>query len=514
MKLYFMKNIRRNSKQYIENNKLKTYYSFCIVRIIIRYLPFVIHHKIISTRPTIDALGNIRKYRHTDWGLLIISSLLGIIVGLFVTLFHWTMGLAETVFNELYFKAGSIIPWKIILFPLIPAIGGLGVGILRKTMFKNATIEGLNSLVNNLVYKDGKMDWRNSFKSIIFAALLIGSGGGAGREGPTIVLGSSLGSTFSQLLRLKAPQLRVLCGSGAAAAISAIFNAPLGGIVFALEAIIGGISIRAFAPLVISSVLATATTRILVGNNPLLVAPTLTIVNITDFIFLAIAGMLSGFVAIYYLKTYDRTSRIVVKAVKPFPNILKPAIGGFAAGIILLFLPTMLETTYNPINWVISGEGLPLLKNSLFQDVMKYFTNENIIILFLVIAALTVILKPVSNAITLASSGAGGTMAPVLKTGAMFGFIFGSLLSIVFPTVSPGLFALVCTAALLAGTFQLPLAGGIILFEICHNYDLILPLVFSSVFASFIVQKSGIKTFNPLQKEFVDDEEQIHPKLK
>jgi len=131
------------------------------------------------------------------------------------------------------------------------------------------------------------MDWKNSFKSIIFAALLIGSGGGAGREGPTIVLGSSIGSTFAQLLRLKPQQLRVLCGSGAAAAISGIFNAPLGGIVFALEAIIGSISIKAFAPLVVSSVLATATTRILVGNNPLLIAPKIEDVYLFDYVFLA-----------------------------------------------------------------------------------------------------------------------------------------------------------------------------------------------------------------------------------
>jgi CIC family chloride channel protein len=506
------KNIEKKQKEKVnyslKDSLFKSYY------FLKQYLPSLIKFTVLSSRPILNAFGDIRKYRHSDWGLLLTASFLGIIIGFFVTLFHWSMEWAEIFFSNLHSQAGEIIPWQIIVFPLIPAVGGLLVGILRKTIFKGATIEGLDSLIYAIVNRDGRMDWRNSFKSITFAALLIGSGGGAGREGPTIVLGSSLGSSFAQLLRLKPQQVRVLCGAGAAAAISGIFNAPLGGIVFALEAIIGGISIRAFAPLVISSVLATATTRILVGNQPLLIAPIIMEVQLFDYFFLAIAGILSGFIAIYYLKTFEKTSKIVNSAIKPFPEILKPAIGGFAVGLILLALPTMLEITYNPINHVIAGNGMPLIGNSIWLNFTKYFNKDTIVILFILVATATFLIKPISNSISLTSSGAGGTMAPVLKAGAMFGFVFGSVLAVINPGSSVGLYAIVCAAAVLSGTFQLPLAGGIILFEICHNYDLILPLVFASVISSFIVQKSGIRTFNPLQKEYVDDEEQIHPTLK
>ena len=116
------------------------------------------------------------------------------------------------------------------------------------------------------------------------------------------------------------------------------------------------------------------------------------------------------------------------------------------------------------------------------------------------VAVATVLVKPISNAISLGSGGAGGTMAPVIKVGAMFGFCFGAVIDIFFPEMSPGLYALVGAAAVLAATYQIPLTGGIVLFEICHNYDLMLPLVFSSVFAAFIVQKMGIKSFNPIAK--------------
>lgn len=506
--LYRSENNKKNSKNRFSNPLSP------IFHLIKRHLPTLLQFRILTKKSSFEAIGSIRRYRHTDWGLLISAGLVGILIGFAVAIFHWAMEYGESIFHTIYHEASSLIHWQLIIFPLIPALGGLGLGILQKTLFRSATIEGMDSLIHTLVYRNGKMNWRNSFKSIVYAALQIGSGGGAGREGPTIVLGSSLGSTFAQILRLRPQQMRILCGSGGAAAISAIFNAPLGGIVFALEAIIGGTSIRAFTPLVISSVLATATTRILVGNNPLIVSPQIMNVNIMDYFLLALAGMMSGFVAIYYLKTFDKTSQWTLKVVKKFPDMLRPAIGGLMAGIVLLFLPTMLETTYSPINDVIAGNGLPLIKNSILQNLPNLLSPTNITLLLIFVSIATVILKPISNAFSLASSGVGGTMAPVLKVGAMFGFVLGSLLQLVYPNASPGLYALVCAGAVLAGTFQVPLTGGIILFEISRNYNLILPLVFSSVFASFIVQRSGVRTFNPLQKEFVVDEEALYPILK
>jgi chloride channel protein, CIC family len=502
-----------------EKIRLKEYYHLVVdtINFIIIYISrrfsYLFNQTILTTRPTIVKIGSISRYRHTDYGLIASSATVGIIIGIFVVIFHKAVEFAEEVFKNITFHSDGIIPWQIIIFPFIPAIGGLAIGIMKKTLFKGATIEGLDSLIQALIYRDGKIDWRNSFKSIFFAALSIGSGGGAGREGPTVVLGASLGSTIAQIFRLMPEQLRILCGSGAAAAISAIFNAPLGGIIFAMEAIIGETRIRTFVPLVISSVLATATARLFLGDNPLIITPEVFTVHLADYFLLAAAGMLSGAMSVYFLKAYYWTSEKTREFLQPFPEFLKPAIGGLMVGIILLILPTMWETTYNPINYVIAGKGMPLLNNSIFENIKEFFKGDSIFILWILVAAATVLIKPISNALTLASGGAGGTLAPVIKVGAMFGFCFGSILQLIFPDTSPGLYAIVCAGAALAGSFQMPLAGGIILFEICRNYDLILPLIFSSVFASFIVQKSGIRTFNPLQGEFVDDEEKLHPLL-
>ncbi len=428
-------------------------------------------------QPTIVIIGQIKNYRHTDYALLLIASITGVLIGLFTVVFHRVLELAEQLFHTVFLAAETIAPVRLLVFPLIPALGGLAVGMLNQTVFRGVGGVGLLTVARALAFSDGKLHWRHSLRAILTAALSIGSGGGAGREGPSVLLGASIGSTLGQIFQLSPEQLRILCGSGTAAAISAIFNAPLGGIVFALEAIMGEVEIRSFVPLVVASVLATATTRLFVGNNPLLISPDLGIPDFSEYILLAIAGMLSGFVALYFLTAYRKVFRAIYRFLLPIPFVWRPAIGGLLAGILVVLLPTMLETTYEPINQAISGKGI------------------------LWIAALSVLAKPISNAITLGSGGAGGTMAPALKTGALFGFCLGSIIQLVLPETQPGFYALVCAAAVLAGTFQIPLAGGIILFEISGNYDLILPLLFSSVFASFIVQRFNVRTFNPIQEK-------------
>lgn len=453
-------------------------------------------------------------YKDSDYGTLIVSSIIGALIGLFVYLFHEVMLLSLSAVQFLFTDRKYMTKWGFFIFPFLTMFGGLLIGILRQTLFKNITQEGMGTVIKALVYNEGRIDWRNSFKSILFSALSISTGGGAGREGPTIVLGATIGSSVSQFFKLKPDSIRIFCGAGAAAAISAIFNAPLGGIIFATEAIIGDISIRSFVALVVASITSTATTRILVGDHPLLIAPQLSTVPLNEYMYLGIAGVLSGFVAVYFLKVYYSTTDITNRLLKKVPAPLKPALGGLVVGIMAVLFPTMLESTYTPINTVIAGEGYALLDMSFFEYFVPFIHNNYHYILFLLMALASTMLKPISNAITLASGSSGGTFAPAIKTGAMFGFAFGLVLQFIMPNANPGLYATVCAGAVLAGTYQAPLAGGIILFEISKNYDLILPLVLSSVLASFFVQKAKVKTFNALQKELVDDEERMHPVLK
>jgi len=459
-------------------------------------------------------INKLIKYKDNDYFELIISSLIGIIIGFFVFIFHETMIFFLTLFQTATGSNYGISNVGVFVLPIVAMLGGLLIGILRKTIFRNVTIEGLESVINALIYKDGKILWGNSFKAILLAAISIASGGGAGREGPTIVLGASLGSTISQIFNLDKRKIRTYCGSGAAAAISAIFNAPLGGIIFATEAIIGDLSIKSFVTLVVASITATATTRLLVGNNPLLISPEFVDVSLLELIPLGISGITSGFIAIYYLKAYDWTSNLTKNSIRKLPDYLKPALGGLIVGSLAALLPTLLETTYQPINNAIRGNGYGLLKLSFLEYGIYFIDKKYHIFLFMLISLLTLIIKPISNAITIASGSAGGTFAPAIKAGAMYGLLYGLTLKMIFPETNVGLYAIVCSGAVLSGVYQAPLTGGIILFEISRNYNLILPLVLSSVLSSFIVQKFKIKTFNALQREIVDNEERLHPMLK
>ena len=147
----------------------------------------------------------------------------------------------------------------------------------------------------------------------------------------------------------------------------------------------------------------------------------------------------------------------------------------------LIFLPWLLETTYKPINMAISG------------------SMSSVWWIGVLLAIATIILKPITNAVTLASGGEGGTFAPALKVGALFGFVFGMLLSLVFPTTPVGLYAVVCAGGVLAGTFRAPLTGGILLFEVSGNYELLLPLLFSSVVSVYIIRRLRVQTFNSIE---------------
>ncbi len=422
----------------------------------------------------IGLVRRILRYRHSDIAMLVNASLIGIVVGSIVVVFHLTTEWAERLFRLLLTQAEVTVQIRILTVPLICGLGGLCVGVLNATLFQNLEGEGIPTVTHAVHEHHGFLDWRLTAKAILTAAFSIGSGGGAGREGPTVLLGASLGSSGAQLLQLNSTQRQLLCVAGTAAAISGIFNAPLGGIVFALEVIWGELSARSFIPIVIASVLATATARIFMGNTPMIIAPPLAEIRLQDYFLMALLGIACGATGLYFLKTYHWSIRQTQKALANISPIVRPAIGGVLTGLILVLLPTMLETTYTPINQAIQGRGA------------------------LWIALATVLVKPFSNAITLGSGGAGGTFAPAMKAGAMLGLCFGLALNVVLPGTPAGLYALVGAGALIGSTFAAPLAGAIILFEISRNYAVLLPLLFASVFAHFIVHRNGIATFNPL----------------
>ena len=436
-------------------------------------------------RTLTQLLGKASLYRFTDDALLLSSSIAGIFVGLVIVLYHRVLEIFEAGLHALapgVLEGGGTFHWWALFLPIITALGGLAVGALKATAFKGVDHKGLSSVTASLKDTSHPLTWKHALHAIVLSTVSIATGGGAGREAPTVVLGSAVSSGLGRLGQMDRRHIRILGAAGAAAAISGIFNAPLGGILFAVEAITGELRARTFLPIVIASVLATTTVRTILGNDPLLIEPVFSQLSLLDYPLLAAAGISSAFVAAFYLRTYRRTAKITLEKLDRFSPIMRPAIGGLVAGIPLIFLPWLLETTYEPINMAISG------------------SMHKIPWVGLLLAAAVIVLKPVTNAVTLASGGEGGTFAPALKVGALFGFCFGVILDTIAPA-PVGMYALVCAGAVLAGTFRAPLTGGILLFEISGNYSLLLPLMFSSVVSVYIIKRLNTNTFNPLEDE-------------
>ena len=437
---------------------------------------------------TLTALLNrASMYRFTDDALLLSSSIAGIVVGLVIVVYHKVLELFEHglhyltpgVWETITIEAMS---WTALLLPLITGLGGLLVGLLKRSvLFRGVHHRGLTSVTSSLRDTSTPLTWRHALHAIVLSTVSIATGGGAGREAPTVILGSSVASGLARLGQMDRRHIRVLGAAGAAAAISGIFNAPLGGILFSVEAITGELRARTFLPIVIASVLATTTVRTIMGSDPLLIAPLVSNVSLIDYPLLTAAGIASAFVAAFYLRTYRAAHKRTASRLERLPEVLRPAIGGLIAGLPLIFLPWLLETSYKPINMAISGH----MSTVWWMGVL--------------LALATILLKPITNAVTLASGGEGGTFAPVLKVGALFGFVFGVLVSLVAPGTPIGLYALVCAGAVLAGSFRAPLTGGILLFEVSGNYELLLPLMFSSVVSVYIIRRLKVTTFNSIE---------------
>lgn len=426
-------------------------------------------------------------YRLSDDALLVSTVAIGMMVGLVIVMYHAVLDVFDGAFHALSPSAWrsaetSTVGLIALVIPLCTMAGGLAIGLLKRYAFRGIDHQGMHSVAMSLRQTTEPMTWRHALHAILLSSISIASGGGAGREAPTVILGASVATWIGRLGRMDRAHIRILGAAGAAAAISGIFNAPLGGILFAIEAITGEFRSRTFIPVVIASVMSTTVVRTILGSSSLLVAPTLTPVALTDYPLLALAGVLSAFVAAGYLNVYRSVHRSVRSTTANLPMLLRPAVGGLAAGLPLMVLPWLLETSYRPVNMAISGS---------MHDVWW---------VGVLLAVATIILKPVTNAITLASGGEGGTFAPILKVGALFGFCLGALLEQMMPT-SLGLYAIVCSAAVIAGAFRAPLTGAILLFEISGNYGLLLPLLFASVVSVYIVRRLTTATFNPLDDE-------------
>jgi len=361
---------------------------------------------------------------------------------------------------------------------IIPAIGGLIVGPMIYFFAREAKGHGVPEVMEAIALRGGRIRPIVAVVKSLASSISIGSGGSVGREGPIVQIGSALGSTLGQKLGLSDDRIRNLVACGAAGGIAATFNAPIAGVVFALEIILGQFSVRYFSSVVVSSVTASIIGRAVFGANPSFHVPIDYGMNsLWEFAFYPIMGVLAALIGVAFVRMLYWTEDLF-EGWKQVPEWVQPAVGGVILGCIALAYPVLTGITW---------DRMPQIYNVGYEMIESALSNQ----ITLEVALILLVLKMVATSLTLGSGGSGGVFAPGLFMGAMFGVAFQLTIKMIFPGLPApaGAYALVGMAAVFAATAHAPLTAVLILFELTGDYQIMLPLMLTVVIATMVAQR-------------------------
>ncbi|BCX05877.1 MAG: chloride channel protein [Candidatus Roseilinea sp.] len=376
-----------------------------------------------------------------------LAVLVGLMSGAGIWLFKWLIEFVHGL------ALGAASGWWL---ALVPVIGGLLVGLLAHFTLGEEKLHGTASVMQAVALAGGRLRYQKLPAKTLAAILSIGAGASVGPEDPSVQIGANLGSMVGQVLRLSEERVRTLVAAGAASAIAAAFNAPIAGVFFALEILLGEVSGVAVGMILVAAVTSSVFTQAVSGTSPAFPVPAYALNSPWELPLYLLLGLLAGPVAALYVRLLYRMQDLFGGWQVPRP--LRTAAAGALVGLTGLILPQVLGVGYETIGEVLNrGDfGLGLL---------------------LALLAAKVILTPVS----IGGGFFGGVFAPSLFIGAMLGGAFGLGMARLFPGlgIAPAAFALVGMAAVLAGAVHAPLTAVLLLFEMTRDYRIILPLMFS-----------------------------------
>jgi chloride channel protein, CIC family len=409
------------------------------------------------------------RLRSSDAMGIALAVMVGLLAGLGAVVFRWLIkGFQRIFFEQGATWFGFLGQYYVIV---LPVLGGLLVGPLIYFLAREAKGEGPPEVMEAVAIKGGRIRARVAAIKTLASSICIGSGGSVGREGPIVQIGSSIGSTTGQWLRLSEDWIKTLVLCGAAGGVSATFNAPIGGVFFALEVIQRRFVAANLGFVVISSVTADFIAHRFLGTTPSFSIPTYSMGSNWEILPYALLGILAGLGSLFFIRFFFRCEDVF--AAMKFPDYLKPALGGIIIGIIGVYYFDIFGVGYGGsygVGGVFVGEG------GVDKALIGEIGLATLIIIFF--------LKIVATSVTLGSGGSGGIFAPSLFLGAMLGGAFGIIVYRLFPGIAvpseaeaSSAYALVGMGAFFAATVHGPITAIIMLFEMTRNYTLILPLM-------------------------------------
>ena len=316
------------------------------------------------------------------------------------------------------------------------------------------------------------------WSTIVASALTVGFGGSVGLEGPSVSTGASIGSNLARWLKLEYKQVVMLIGMGGAAALAAIFQAPMTGIFFALEVLVIDLSLGSLIPIICASFTAILTSYFLLGQaveyNALISEGFIP----SNALYYVGLGLFVGLISAYFL-------RVTFGMEKRFKTIASPwkrfAIGALMLGVLIYFFPALYGEGYEAVNAALKGDYSAIYENPLLAGLEQRDWT------ILALLAGIILLKAFATALTFGAGGVGGTFAPALFIGAFSGLFFALTINYLgIGDLDPAKFALVGMSGLIAGMLHAPLTGIFLIAEITNGYVLIVPLMIVSALSYFV----------------------------
>lgn len=404
---------------------------------------------------------------------IVVGLLCGLSAVILINLIHLIQNGLGFLFEERY-------DW--VLYFLCPGLGMALSLLFVKFIVREDIGHGVTKVLTAISKNDSNISGRNTWASVVSSALTIGFGGSVGAEAPIVYTGAAIGSNIGRKAGLSQKNVTILLGCGAAAAIAAIFKAPLAGVLFTLEILMFNISMTSILPVLISSVTATVVTYLLIGNE-VTFANSIADFRMSNLPFYLVLGVFCGGMSLYFikatLKVEDR-----MRAVKK--TSVRWAVSALALGMVILACPPLFGEGYGSLTYMLTNNAEHITADFSTSMLGNPWA-------FLLFAALVMFLKVFATALTNSGGGVGGTFGPTLVTGGFAGFVMARLINMTGLAVLPEAnFALVGMAGMMAGVMQAPMTAIFLIAEITGGYELLLPLIITSI-ASF----ATIRTAEP-----------------
>ena len=388
-----------------------------------------------------------------------ISSAFAVIV--LKTFAHWVFSFATYVSGIL--KLGF-------LNSILPIIGILLTVLVVKKVLGGSIQKGTSQILYAVAKKASIIPKKQMYAQIVTSSLTVGLGGSAGLESPIVITGAAFGSNYAQKYKLSYKDRTLLIGCGVAAGIAAAFNAPIAGVLFAIEVLLVDVSIAAFTPIMIAAATGALVSVIALDEEILLSFKQQQSFDYHNLVYYVLLGLFTGFISVYYSRNFQRVEHFFTRLkLSPYKKAL---FGASILAILIFIFPTLFGEGYESIKTLSDNDPGKLLENTLFSS---FRDNSWALLVFV---GLTMMLKVFATGITLGSGGNGGNFAPSLFLGSYVGFFFSKFLNLTGLTKLPvSNFTLVGMAGILSGLFHAPLTAIFLIAEITGGYSLMIPLM-------------------------------------